>query len=86
MKHEAPAPSKLAEHIAIPAPVDAIILKMVQKDRDHRFADANALRDEIARAQRSLDRTPDKFEAYRLFGVLGAVVIAIATLVYFLHR
>ena len=86
MKHEPPAPSKLAEHIVIPATVDAIILKMVQKDRDHRFADATALRDEIARAQRSLDRTPDKFEAYRLVTVLGAVVIIVAALVYFLHR
>ena len=86
MKTEAPPPSKLGEGIEIPAAVDAIIVKMVQKDREHRFADANALRDEIARAQRSLDRTPDKFEAYRLFGVIGAVVIVIATLVYFLRR
>jgi len=66
--------------------VDAIILKMVQKDRDDRFADATALRAEIARAQRSLDRTPDKFEVYRLLGVVGTVVIVVATLVYFLHR
>ena len=86
MKTEAPAPSKLGEHIAIPAAVDAIIVKMVQKDREHRFANANALRDEIARAQRSMDRTPDKFEAYRLFGVVGAVVIVIAALIYFLRR
>jgi len=86
MKTEAPPPSKLADNIAIPAAVDAIIVKMVQKDREHRFADATALRDEIARAQRSMDRTPDKFEAYRLFGVIGAVVIVIATLVYFLRR
>jgi hypothetical protein len=86
MKTEPPTPSKLDPNLAIPAPVDAIIVKMVQKDRDHRFADANALRDEIARAQRSLDRTPDKFEAYRLFGVIAAVVIVIGALVYFLHR
>jgi serine/threonine-protein kinase len=86
MKTEAPPPSKLADNIAIPAAVDAIIVKMVQKDREHRFADAAALREEIARAQRSMDRTPDKFEAYRLFGVIGAVVIVIATLIYFLRR
>ena len=72
--------------IAIPAAVDAIIVKMVQKDRENRFADATALREEIARAQRSMDRTPDKFEAYRLFGVVGAVVIVIATLIFFLRR
>jgi hypothetical protein len=86
MKTEAPLPSKLADNIAIPAAVDAIIVKMVQKDREHRFADATALREEIARAQRSMDRTPDKFEAYRLFGVVGAVVIVIATLIFFLRR
>jgi serine/threonine-protein kinase len=86
MKTEPPPPSRLDSNIAIPGAVDAIILKMVQKDREHRFANANALREEIARAQRSLDRTPDKFEAYRLLGVIGAVVIVVATLVYFLHR
>ena len=86
MKTEAPLPSKLADDIAIPAAVDAIIVKMVQKDRENRFANATALREEIARAQRSMDRTPDKFEAYRLFGVVGAVVIVIATLIFFLRR
>ena len=86
MKTEAPPPSRLDQNIAIPGTVDAIIVKMVQKDREDRFANANALREEIARAQRSLDRTPDKFEAYRLLGVIGAVVIVVATLVYFLHR
>jgi serine/threonine-protein kinase len=86
MKTEAPLPSRLADHIAIPAAVDAIVVKMVQKDRENRFANATALREEIARAQRSMDRTPDKFEAYRLFGVVGAVVIVIATLIFFLRR
>jgi hypothetical protein len=86
MKTEAPPPSKLADGLEIPGAVDAIIVKMVQKDREDRFADAAALRDEIARAQRSLDRTPDKFEAYRLLGVIGAVVIVIATLVVLLRR
>jgi eukaryotic-like serine/threonine-protein kinase len=86
MKTEPPPPSRLDSNIAIPGAVDAIILKMVQKDREQRFANANALREEIARAQRSLDRTPDKFEVYRLLGVIGAVVIVVATLVYFLHR
>ena len=86
MKTEAPTPSKLEPTLEIPAAVDAIIVKMVQKDREHRFADANALRDEIARVQRSLDRTPDKFEAYRLVGVIGAVLIVIAALVLFLRH
>ena len=33
---EPPPPSRLADNIAIPAAVDTIIVKMVQKDRDDR--------------------------------------------------
>ena len=86
MKHEAPPPSRLDEKVSVPAAVDAIIVKMVQKDREHRFADANALREEIARAQRSLDRTPDRFELYRMVGVIVAVVIVVGALAYFFRH
>jgi hypothetical protein len=86
MKHEAPSPSKLDDRIVIPSAVDAIILKMVQKDRENRFADASALREEIARAQRSLDRTPDRFELYRLVGVIVSVLIVVGALAYFLRH
>ncbi len=86
MRHDPPAPSKLNEKVTIPVPVDAIILKMVAKDRERRFADATALRDEIARTQLALDRTPDRFEAYRVVGVIGATLALVAALLYFLHR
>jgi hypothetical protein len=86
MKQEPPAPSKLTDKVAIPSGIDAIILKMVAKNRDHRFADAAALRDEIARVQRAVDRSPDRFEAYRVVGVIGATVALVALLFYFLHR
>jgi len=86
MKTEAPLPSKLGADLEIPAAVDAIIIKMVQKDRENRFADANALREQIARAQRSMDRTPDKFEYYRLSGVIGAAVIVLGVLLYFFRH
>jgi serine/threonine-protein kinase len=86
MKQAPPAPSSLTDKIAIPAAIDAIILKMVAKDREQRFADAPALREEIARTQRALDRRPDRFEAYRVVGVIGATVALVATLLYFLHR
>ena len=59
---------------------------MVQKDREDRFADANALRVEIARAQRSMDRTPDKFEAYRLSASSAPSSSSIATLIFFFRR
>ncbi len=86
MRHEPPSPSKLSDKVTIPAPVDAIILKMVAKDKDKRFADANALREEIARTQRSLDSSPDRFEAYRVVAVVGATIAIVAALLFFLHR
>ena len=86
MKQTPPAPSSMTDKVAIPPAIDAIILKMVAKDRENRFADATALREEIARTQRALDRRPDRFEAYRVVGVIGATVALVATLLYFLHR
>jgi hypothetical protein len=86
MRQEPPAPSRLNDRVHIPAPVDAIILQMVAKDREKRFADANALREEIARTQLGLDRTPDRFEAYRVVAVIGATLFLVAALLYFLHR
>ncbi len=86
MRSEPPAPSKLSDKVTIPAPVDAIILKMVAKDKDKRFADANALREEIARTQRSLDSSPDRFEAYRVVAVVGVTIAIVAALLFFLHR
>jgi serine/threonine-protein kinase len=86
MKQEPPPPSKLTEKVSIPAGVDAIILKMVAKNREQRFASATALREEIARVQKAVDRAPDKFEAYRVVGVIGATIALVALLFYFLHR
>jgi hypothetical protein len=86
MRSEPPAPSKLSDKVTVPAAVDAIILKMVAKEKDKRFADANALREEIARTQRSLDSSPDRFEAYRVVAVVGATIAIVAALLFFLHR
>jgi len=86
MRQEPPAPSKLNDKVTVPSPVDAIILKMVAKDREKRFTDANALREEIARTKLALDRSPDRFEAYRVLAVVGATVALVAGLLYFLHR
>ncbi len=43
-------PSKALPSGNIPSHVDAIILKMLEKDRNNRFADVMALRDELSRA------------------------------------
>ena len=55
MQGEAPPPSTPERPGQIPAAVDAIILKMVQKDREHRFADAADLARHIAETPASLD-------------------------------
>jgi hypothetical protein len=34
----------------------------------------------------ALDRTPDRFEAYRVVAVIGATLALVAALLYFLHR
>jgi len=86
MKQEPPAPSKLTEKVAIPSGIDAIILKMVAKTREQRFASATALREEIARVQKAVDRSPDRFEAYRVVAVIGATVALVALLLYFMQR
>jgi serine/threonine-protein kinase len=86
MRSEPPPPSKLTDKVTIPTAVDGIILKMVAKDKEKRFHDANALREEIARTQRSLDSSPDRFEAYRVVAVIGAVIAVVAGLLFFLHR
>jgi serine/threonine-protein kinase len=86
MRHEPPAPSKLSDKVVIPPAVDAIILKMVAKDKEKRFHDANALREEIAKTQRALDSSPDRFEAYRVVAVVGGIIAIVAALVFFLHR
>ncbi len=86
MRQEPPAPSTLNAKVAIPPAVDAIILKMVAKERDKRFADAPALREEIARTKRLLNETPHRFKPYRLVALIGATVALLAALLFLLHR
>ncbi|HVZ75095.1 MAG TPA: serine/threonine-protein kinase [Polyangia bacterium] len=80
MKQAAPAPSKLKEGIKIPSAVDDIILKMVAKNRDDRFADTGELREAIAKALASQDRSADKFEAKRVALVIGATILVVGVL------
>jgi serine/threonine protein kinase len=86
LKQQPPPPSRLRDDLKIPAPLDDIILKMVSKDRDDRFASAGALRAQIAKALTATDRSADRFEAYRVLGVIGATVALVGALLYFLHR
>jgi tRNA A-37 threonylcarbamoyl transferase component Bud32 len=86
MKQTPPPPSKLKEGIKLPAAVDEIILKMVAKNRDDRFADTAALRAAIAKALTATDNTANKFEAYRLAAVIGATILVVGILLLILNR
>jgi predicted Ser/Thr protein kinase len=86
MQRPAPPPSRLKPALQIPAYVDEIILRMVGKTREERYPDAAALRAHIARVLKGADKRADRFEAYRVVGVVGAAVLIISALVYFLSR
>jgi hypothetical protein len=86
MQKPAPPPSRLKPALNIPGYVDEVILKMVAKAREDRFADTSALRDHISRVLKGADKRVDRFEAYRLVGVVGAAALIISALVYFLSR
>lgn len=86
MQKAPPPPSRLKPELQIPAYVDEVILKMVQKDREARHVDTNALRAHIGRVLQGADKRADRFEAYRVVGVVGAAVLIISALVYFLSR
>jgi serine/threonine-protein kinase len=90
MKQQPPPPSKLLEGKAsgmkIPAAVDEIILKMVAKNRDDRYADTNELRAAIAKAQKNADRSDDKTEGMRVIAVIAATVLVVGILVFVLTR
>jgi serine/threonine-protein kinase len=86
MKQAPPSPSKLKEGLKIPSAVDDIILKMVAKNRDDRFADTAELRTAISKALNAQDRSTDKFEAKRVALVIGAAIALVAILVLALGR
>jgi serine/threonine-protein kinase len=90
MKTPAPPPSKLLDGkssgVKIPAAVDEIILKMVAKNRDDRYADTNELRAAIAKAQKDADRTDDKTEGMRVIAVIAATILVVGILVFVLTR
>jgi predicted Ser/Thr protein kinase len=86
MQRPAPPPSRLKPALQIPSYVDEVILKMVGKTREERYPDTAALRAHIGRVLKGADKRADRFEAYRVVGVVGAAVLIISALVYFLSR
>jgi hypothetical protein len=86
MQKPAPPPSRMKPALQIPSYVDEVILKMVAKSREDRHANTTALRAHIARVLKGADKRADRFEAYRVVGVIGAALLIISALVYFLSR
>jgi tRNA A-37 threonylcarbamoyl transferase component Bud32 len=90
MKQEPPPPSKLAAEtkpgLKIPAAVDDIIVKMVAKKREDRFADTGELRAAIAKALAFSDRSADRFEAKRLVLVIAGTILVVGILLLVLNR
>jgi tRNA A-37 threonylcarbamoyl transferase component Bud32 len=90
MKQDPPPPSKLAEEtkpgLKIPSAVDDIIVKMVAKKREDRYADTNELRAAIAKALAVSDRSADRFEAKRVALVIGATILVVGVLLFVLNR
>jgi serine/threonine-protein kinase len=91
MKDTCPAPSKLRPDLNIPAAIDAVILKMVAKSRDGRYADTGALRAAIDEARRDDGKRPSSFPLSfsnpRLMGVAGVLAVAVVgAVIYFLAR
>src|SRR5262249_19171483 len=86
MKTAPPPPSKLVEGtkpgVKIPPAVDDIILKMVAKNREDRFADTADLRAAIAKAQKVSDRSADKTEGVRVVAVIAATILVVGILVF----
>ena len=91
MKDTPPAPSKLRPDLKIPPAVDEVLLKMVAKSRDNRYADTAALRAGIDEARHNRGKKSSFPQAllgnYKLMGVVGAAaVILVGVLFYLLHR
>jgi serine/threonine-protein kinase len=92
MQKPAPAPSRLRPDLVIPGYVDEIILKMVAKERDDRYADTHALRDHIHRVLARHPSQPvptglgNRLKDPRVAGALAFGVVLLGTLIALLVR
>jgi hypothetical protein len=90
MKDQSPPPSKMRPDLKIHPAVDEILLKMVAKSREERFADIPALREQITRAGNALKRGTLSLKLpnnYRVLAIAGAVAVAVAgALIFFLRH
>jgi eukaryotic-like serine/threonine-protein kinase len=81
MQGTAPPPSTLRPELLIPREVDAVVLKMVAKQRDDRHADAAGLRDHIDRALLAMARSTSRKATLKVVAVVaGGLAALLATL------
>jgi serine/threonine-protein kinase len=81
-----PPPSSLKPEAGIPEVVDELVQKMCAKSRDDRHTTTDELRQHIDEALKSMDTRANRYEAKRVAVVIGAVVLVIGLLIYFLSR
>ncbi len=81
MQLEAPPPSSLRPELPIPREVDAVVLKMVAKNRDDRHADAGELRAHIEQTLQAMARSANRKATLRVVAVVaGSLAALLATL------
>jgi serine/threonine protein kinase len=81
-----PPPSSLKPELEIPEAVDELVQKMCAKARDDRHTTTDELRQHIDEALRSMDTRATRNEAKRVAVVIGAIVLVIGGVIYFLSR
>jgi serine/threonine-protein kinase len=86
MKDQPPPPSRMRPELKIPATIDEVLLRMVAKSRDDRYADTDELREAIADARKGRRRKgPNDKLDYRFIAALaGAGLVVVGAVLYFL--
>jgi serine/threonine-protein kinase len=81
-----PQPSSLKPEAEIPPAVDELVQKMCAKSRDDRHTTTDDLRQNIDEALKSMDARATREEVKRVAIVIGAIVLVVALVIYFLSR
>ena len=81
-----PPPSSLKPEAEIPPVVDALVQKMCAKSCEERYVDTDELRQHIDECFGAMDRRETRSEFKRMGLVIGAIVLVVAVVIYFLSR
>ena len=81
-----PPPSTLNPEAGVPVQVDELVQRMCAKSRDERHASADDLRQDIDETLRAMDSGATRSEFKRMAIVIGAIVLVVGIVIYFLSR